>query len=308
MRKLGRNSSDSLELLLDTVCSMFGAILLIAILVALMAQTTKVVSSSDQASAEMLRRKIATAETDLAETQRLAARISVSAVNPNAALAEEKRQLEETLAAARAQRDRMSTQLQDQIARQTFDFSAEWKKLLADLRALERRQEETTNAIKTQEQNGARLNGRVAEISKLIQHEKEARIVTLRFPKERARTKRSFPIICKFGKIYPLRGADDRKNDKTIAWKATDGDSELTRPIEALGWTTTGHKADIDQLLRSVPKGEMYLTLYVYPDSFDAFHALRDQAAAAQIDFGVELEPAGANLIWGSKGTTPPPL
>ncbi len=41
---------------------------------------------------------------------------------------------------------------------------------------------------------------------------------------------------------------------------------------------------------------------------FAAFHALRDQAAAAQIDFGVELEPAGADLVWGSKGTTPPPL
>ena len=32
MRKLGRTNSDALELLLDTVCSMFGAILLIAIL------------------------------------------------------------------------------------------------------------------------------------------------------------------------------------------------------------------------------------------------------------------------------------
>lgn len=308
MRKLGRNSSDSLELLLDTVCSMFGAILLIAILVALMAQTTKVVSSSDQASAEMLRRKIATAEADLAETRRLAARIAAPAENPTTALAAEKQQLEQTLAAARAQRDRTSTQLQDQVARQTVDFSAEWKKLIADLRALERKQEETTNAIKTQDQNSARLNGRVAEISKLIQHEKEARVVTLRFPKERARTKRSLPIICKFGKIYPIMGADGRKNDTTIAWKAKGSDSELSRPIEALGWTTAGNKAAIDQLLRSVPKGEMYLTFYVYPDSFDAFRSLRDQAVAAQIEFGVELDPAGSDLIWGSEGSSPPPL
>ena len=307
MRKLGRTSSDALELLLDTVCSMFGAILLIAILVALMAQTAKVDSPSDQASAEMLRRKIATAEADLAETHRLTIQLAAPADSPSASLAAEKQQIEQALAAARAQRDRMSTQLQDQVARQTVDFSAEWKKLIADLRALERKQEEIINAIKAQDQNTARLNGRVAEISKLIQQEKEARVVTLRFPKERARTKRSLAVICKFGKIYPIVDADGRKNDSTIAWKAK-GDGELSRPVEALGWTVAGNKAAIDHLLRSVPKGEIYLAFYVYPDSFDAFHSLRDQAAAAQIEFGVELDRAGSDLIWGSEGSTPPPL
>ena len=307
MRKLGRTSSDALELLLDTVCSMFGAILLIAILVALMAQTAKVDSPSDQASAEMLRRKIATAEADLAETHRLTIQLAAPADSPSASLAAEKQQIEQALAAARAQRDRMSTQLQDQVARQTVDFSAEWKKLIADLRALERKQEEIANALKAQDQNSARLNGRVAEISKLIQQEKEARVVTLRFPKERARTKQSLAVICKFGKIYPIMDADGRKNDTAIAWTGK-GDGELSRPVEALGWTVAGNKAAIDHLLRSVPKGEIYLAFYVYPDSFDAFHSLRDQAAAAQIEFGVELDRAGSDLIWGSEGCTPPPL
>ena len=308
MRKLGRTRSDALELLLDTVCSMFGAILLIAILVALMAQTAKVSSSSDQASAEMLRRKIATAEADLAETQRLTAQLTAPADSPSTSLAAEKQQVEQALAAARGRRDRMSTQLQDQVARQTVDFSAEWKKLTADLRALERKQEEVNNASKAQEQNSARLNGRVAEISKLIQQEKEARVVTLRFPKERARTKRSLAVICKFGKIYPIVDAEGHKNENTIAWKAKSGDAELSRPIEALGWTTTGNKAAIDHLLDSVPKNEVYLAFYVYPDSFEAFRSMRDRAAAAQIEFGVELDRAGSDLIWGSEGSSPPPL
>jgi hypothetical protein len=308
MRTLGRTSSDALELLLDTVCSMFGAILLIAILVALMAQTAKVESTSDQASAEMLRRKIATAEADLAETHRLTAELAAPAGSPSASLAAERQQIEQALAAARVQRDRMSTQLQDQVARQTVDFSSEWKKLVADLRALERKQEEVANAIKAQDQNRARLDGRVAEISKLIQREKEARVVTLRFPKERARTKRSLAVICKFGKIYPIMDADGRKNDTTIAWKSKGGDAELSRPIEALGWTTAGNKAAIGHLLDSVPKGEIYLAFYVYPDSFEVFRSVRDQAAAAQIEFGVELDRAGSDLIWGSEGSSPPPL
>ena len=308
MRTLGRTSSDALELLLDTVCSMFGAILLIAILVALMAQTAKVESTSDQAGAEMLRRKIATAEADLTETHRLTGELTVPAESPSASLAAEKQQIEQALAAARAQRDRMSTQLHDQVARKTVDFSTEWKKLTADLRALERKQEEVANAIKSQDQNRARLDGRVAEISKLMQQEKEARVVTLRFPKERARTKRSLAVICKFGKIYPITDADGRKNDATIAWKSKGGDDELSRPIEALGWTTAGNKAAISHLLDSLPKGEIYLAFYVYPDSFEVFRSVRDQAAAAQIEFGMELDRAGSDLIWGSGGSSPPPL
>jgi hypothetical protein len=308
MRKLGRTSSDALELLLDTVCSMFGAILLIAILVALMAQTAKVESSSDEASAEMLQRKIATAEADLAETHRITAELTAPSDSPATDLVAEKQKVEQALAAARAQRDRMSTELQDHVARQTVDFSTEWKKLTADLRALERKQEDLSNAIKSQDQNSARVNGRVAEISKLIQKEKDVRVVTLRFPKERARTKRSLPIICKFGKIYPIMDAEGRKNDTSIAWTSKGRDAELSRPVEALGWTPAGNKAAIDNLLRSIPKGEIYLAFYVYPDSFDAFNALREQAAAAQLDFGVQLERAGSDLIWSSEGSSPPPL
>src|SRR4051812_12238361 len=98
---------------------MFGAILLIAILVALMAQTAKVESSGDQASAEMLRRKIATAEADLAEAHRLTAELATLTDSPTDDLSAEKEKVELALAAARAQRDQMSSQLQDHIARQT---------------------------------------------------------------------------------------------------------------------------------------------------------------------------------------------
>lgn len=308
MRKLGRTNSDALELLLDTVCSMFGAILLIAILVALMAQTAKVESSSDQASAEMLRRKIATAEADFTETHRLMEQLTGPTDSPAAALAAEKEKIDQALAAARAQRDRMNGQLQDQVTQQTVDYSAEWKRLTANLRALERKQEEINNAIKSQDQNRERLAGRTTEISKLIQQEKEARVVTLRFPKERARTKSSFAIICKFGKVYPILNADGRKNDTTIVWKAKGSDSEISNPVEALGWTTTGNQVAIDRLFQSLRKGDTYLAFYVYPDSFAAFRSVRDQGVAAQLEFGVELEPAGTVLLWGSKGSSPPPL
>jgi len=274
MRKLGRTSTDALELLLDTVCSMFGAILLIAILVALMAQTVKVETPADQASAEMMHRRIATAEADLAKTQR----------------------------------KQMSSQVQDLVAQETTDFSTEWKKLTGELRALQRHLQEVANEIKTQDENRARLEGRIAEINKLIQKEKDAHLVTLRFPKERARSKRALSIICKFGKIYPLLDVNGFKNDKTIAWTTKGEDSRLSTPIESLGWTVSDNKGAIDQILRNASKGEVYLAFYVYPDSFEVFRSLRDQAALQHLEFGVEFERAEYDLFWGSKGSSPPPL
>ena len=138
MRKLGANR-DSLELLLDTVCSMFGAILLIAILVALMAQTAHEDNSGVRASAEMLQRKIAIAECRPRRVR--AAHRRNSPCRPATAPARspaEKSRLEAALAAAREQSGSIQAQLQDHIARQTVDFGAEWKKLIANQRDLAR--------------------------------------------------------------------------------------------------------------------------------------------------------------------------
>jgi hypothetical protein len=308
MRKLGRSNSDSLELLLDTVCSMFGAIVLIAILVALLAQTAKVMPASAQASAEMVQRRIATAEADLAQLTALLKPLVVSAGDPTAALAAEKRQLEQALAAARGKQEQMKGQIQEQAAKETVDYGSESKKLSAELRNLERHRAELLNAIKTQQENRARLEGRAAEISKLIQREKDARVVTLRFPKERAQTKESFPIIFKYGKIFPLLDETGERNKRSIAWKSDDGDGHVSLTIETAGWDFKADRASVQNLLGKISARDYYLSLYVYPDSFSAFQSFRDYAAGSGWDFGIKLVRPSVTLIWGSKGTTPPPL
>jgi hypothetical protein len=308
MRKLARNSSDSLELLLDTVCSMFGAIVLIAILVALLAQTSKVEPSSVQASAEMTRRRIATAEADLAQVQALLAQLPKVKDDPTAALAMEKRQIEQLLAEARKRQVALGEQLQKQVAEQTVDFSAESQKLTIEQRALERRREELANARKTQDENRARLEGRLAEIDKLIHHENETRTVTLRFPKERARTKKSFPLILRYGKVYPLYDENLDRNEKSVTWKPAPGGSEFSSPIKNAGWEPTADRAAIQALAAKMKGDDRYLAFYVYPDSFDAFHQMRDFATANGWEFGLELVRAAEDLRWAAKGSAPPPL
>jgi len=306
MRKLGENR-DSLELLLDTVCSMFGAILLIAILVALMAQTTREDTSGQRAGAEIIQRKIATAAADLTETRRLIAQTGMPASATAAELAAEKRQLIATLAEARAEGERVQAQLQDHIKRQTVDHSGEWKQLMADQRDLASQQAELENEIKTQDQNTARLNSRAADIIRAIKAEKESRVVSLRFPREHRSGKHFVSIVCKFGKIYPLMDGDGKKNQTSVVWSEK-GSAELAQPVEALGWTLPENKSALDDFLNKINQSEFYIVFFVYPDSLDTYHALRDAVTAAHLDFGLELQRTGSELLMGAEGITPPAL
>ena len=306
MRKLGRSTSDSLELLLDTVCSMFGAIMLIAILVALLAQTGKVDSSAERSTAEMLERKIVAASADLALAQRLRDQLSQPADVNTAALAAEKRRMEQAVVALREKERSTDKQVGEQVSRQSADFSVEWKKLGAELAALERQQTEAANTIKAQDQNSERLRMRAAEMVKLTQTEKDARVAKLRFPKERARLKKSFAIIFKYGRVYPLHDESSIRNRRTIEWKTHD-DADESIPIRDKGWTKED-RVEIEGFLRKLPKGDFYLGFYVYPDSYEIFRATRDAAVAMGLEFGLEIIKGGSGMYWGTRGTTPPPL
>jgi hypothetical protein len=305
MRKLGNR--DSLELLLDTVCSMFGAILLIAILVALMAQTRRVDNPGERAGTEIFQRKIAATEADLAETRRLIAQTGTPSSTTAAELAAEKKQLVAALKQAKSENEHVQSQLQAHITRQTVDYSAEWKKLVGDQGEFKRQQNELENEIKTQDQKAAEFNSRAKASVGAIKAEKESRIVTLRFHKEHAGSKRPVPIICKFGRIYPLINADGKKNETTVVWSKKDS-GEIAKPIEALGWILPDNKSALEDLFNSVHKSEYFITFLVYPDSFDVYHSVRDMATAAQLDFGLELDRTGSELVFGAEGSAPPPL
>jgi hypothetical protein len=306
MRK-PRGNGDSLELLLDTVCSMFGAILLIAILVALMAQTTRDEDSGARAGEQILQRKISTTEADLAETRRLLAQTATPSTTSATALAAEKRELLAAIAEARAENDQLQAQLQDHISRQTVDYGAAWKKLIRDQRSLEEQQKALAAEIRAQEEKTARLNSRADDLAHAIKTEKESRVVNLRLPKEHANAKRILPIICRYGRLYPLMDAQGKRNETTLVWSQK-GSGSVARPVEALGWALPENKSALEDLFNGVHKSEYYIGFFVYPDSTEAFHTARELATAAQLDFGLELDRPGTDLNWGADGTTPPAL
>jgi hypothetical protein len=300
-------SGDSLELLLDTVCSMFGAITLIAILVGLLANTGDPHSTARQSSADMTRRRIATAEADLKDAESLKVRLPKPDDSQIAASAIERKQLVEDLKEARKNEARASKDLQDSLRGQGESLNNDWNKLEQDRKALQRRIAEETNAIKAQEENARRLQLRIKEIGGQIQHEKEGRVVKLRFPREREKTKQPYPIICKFGKIYPVRDASMEQNMTMIKW-VNEGRGKLSIPIDSEGWSPEKDEPAIRGMFHALSGSEFYVIFIVFPDSFDAYHDLRDRVTSAKLDFGLSIEPVNASIHWSEDGHTPPPL
>lgn len=308
MKARRRFTGDSLDLLLDTVCSMFGAITLIAILVALLARSGQAVVKTDgKAEAEILERRIVTAEADLKAAQQLREQPNPVEHPAFAVALTEKRKLTAALEVARARREEATQALVARTSAQDANVSQEVKELAASRSALERRTAELVNTLSSRGQDIARLKSRAEDLEKQLGEERRSRVIALRLPKERARTKRAFSLIVKFGMVYAVCDSTMTRNTRSITW-TTDGNRYVSTPIETMGMSPNSDAESIATLLRTVSPSEFYITYFVYPDSITAFRAVRAQAVAAGFDVGFEILPAGNRLIWGPDGTLPSPL
>jgi hypothetical protein len=297
-------SGDSLDLLLDTMCNTFGGIIMIAILVALLAQKSpSPIVPAERARSEMTERRLANAETELAAARALRAQLEVTASPALADRANERQRLADALRVAQTTADAQASQTAQSAAMKSADPG----KILADLAAKsaaqERRASDVQNALAAQSQNSERLRTRLAELATQIEKEFDTRTKQLRLPKERAKTKGPFNVILKFGRAYPLTDSRGERNVKSIEWSERLS-SHRARPIVGSG----DDAASLTRLFQALTREEVYVAFYVYPDAFETFAAAREAAANAGLDYGLEIVRAGTELSFGSDGTSPPPL
>ena len=100
MRKLRPNSEESLDLLLDTLCNVFGGIILISCLLALLTQHTNNIAKSDADASGLKGRLLAerheAATNELAALKQLADKLAASGQGEVLKLADERDQLRAT--------------------------------------------------------------------------------------------------------------------------------------------------------------------------------------------------------------------
>ncbi len=316
-RKLVR--ADSLDLLLSTMTSSFGGIILIAILVALVSHGAKKATDNSriaESNTEMMERRIAKAKTDIADASTLQTSLQTSLSAPKTA----------EIATLLKQRDRLKAQVDETTNRvaglagnantaqseNNADPSDLLRSLNKELNDLRRQKTEEANRQSAITDNSDRLKARLADLATELEKDQSQHIRKLRLPKEREKSKQAFNFILRYNRLYPLLTVIDGElspNRDALNWEdLDDGDGVRVRPIEGAGLDLATDREKILAILQKIPHDDHYAASYVYGDSFQAFNAFKQLVTDAGLDYGWEPEISLQTLIFGEKGTSPPPL
>ncbi len=298
-----RGQSDSLDLLLDTICNTFGGIIFIACLVTLLTResNTGPHRAMEQADVDMLKRRIDVATSDIEKLEALIAQQT------------ERRAAVSTLAARRDELTDAITEMRAKAAdagRQAADQppSGELQRLRAANRPLRNEIERLLNAVTSSEKEIARLESRQKELAKKTAAAKTQNREQLRFPKEGKQEKSPFWVILKHGRIYPVRGDNGDLNNTTLIWEPVGDEGQRVTPRPAAGAVLPAEAENLAAQLRAVSSGRQYLTVCLFPDSYDTWREYRRIAQSVGLEYGLKFFNKNDDLFMSKNGSTPPPL
>jgi len=313
MRKSRFNNSDSTGLLLDTVCNVFGGIILIAILVALLAQETESQAPPDSvndAKVQLLQRQLDRKMANIAIQQERRSKLEQEWAKQNNP---KTKTLVESLASSKQSLAELQTKLN-----RNRDELKELLILNSDT-LLEKIEQDLANARKESVQQEVNLNEMQSEFAALKEKEqallaqrkdaKEQQTLRMRLPRERAITKSPVWVIVRHGKLYPthLRSQSGNKilNKESIKWdEGVIGDKAF--PIASKGINISANNTAWSRYLNSINRVDEFLSFAVWPDSFAAFNFAKRQAVGLRIEYGWEPEPEDYEIVFVSTGGTVP--
>ncbi len=307
----GASDSDSLELLLDTLCNVFGGIVLIACLLAIIPrQTIKFpLVPSETASAAMLERRTITAREEMIRLESEIERLEISTDPKLAELQMRRDSLRKLHERWRNDyKDRQNQEFSEADARALVAqgnpeaLSERLKELKLQRSSSEGIENAASEKIRFLEQRSANLHDECKNIAK-------GKAQLLRFPRERPSGNSPSPIILRYDAIYPLAiGTDFGANDSVRRAASSGSDSFRAEPIRGRGISLPSTDKQLALTLKEAADKGLYVTLYLYPDSHHALSGLKDALAKADISYGLEFVKSDRSLSFGSEGTSPPKL
>jgi hypothetical protein len=307
----GASDSDSLELLLDTLCNVFGGIVLIACLLAILPRQKmkSPLVPSETASAAMLERRMITVREEMIRIEAEIGRIE-SSTDPKLGEVQLRRD------SLRRVHERLGNDHKDRQKRESSEADA--RALVAQgnpevlterLRELNLRRSSTegiesvaTEKIRFLEQRSANLLEESANIA-------QGNTQLLRFPRERPSDDSPFPIILRYDAVYPLViGADFGLNNSIRRTTTSANDGFRAEPIRGRGIAAPGKDEQLAATLKKAAGERLYVTLYLYPDSHLVLSGLKEALAKAKISYGLEFVKSERSLSFGAEGSMPPKL
>jgi hypothetical protein len=304
-----RTPSDSLYLLLDTLCNAFGGIILLAVLVVLLTNKERSLDSNPSESSELLQRRLKLAQNDLQKAeelfQSLQKRVEDQRWKAQIALVKDRKALQEELARTRDDANRASKELESANA---ADPAERLKFLNARLAEAQAFKLEARNRLAADQENVVRLHqrlqdllGQVTTLTKEIER-------PVRLPIEHETGKKAIFLIARYGRIYSCRNPDLSINETEIVWTKA-GESTTAEPIRGKGIDVILAPEAFRRFLSSQSQDAVYLAFCVFEDSFPVF--LRAKQIAADAGFAYGWEPFRSEegpVVFGSQGHKPKPL
>jgi len=286
-RRRSTFSSDSLELLLDTICNVFGGIILMAVLVVLLTQTTAG-RLPDPEPADIER--AFQVQRLRFERQKLERRL--------ADLEEHRRQIGETFQATTSESGERLADAHNQFQEAVHEASDRLQQMNATEKDTHR---EHSRAEEQLDEARRRLNEKEEELAQLqddLRHAESAISRKVRLPHRRGTAAgRALYYVVKGKRAYALEG---------VRWYGGThraGDCEVTpvahhqaakvKPIDGEGYPAPLDGSNAGAFRASLmrhPAGSHYLVFFVYDDStsYASFQALKDVAVNARYAYTVE--------------------
>jgi len=307
--KTGRfTQSDSTGLLLDTVCNVFGGIILIALLVALLAQETESKLKLDvnpDARMELLQRR---GGRIIAENKRVRVKNGELEKELAALTHPAIGELLGNVEAAKQELARMRDSLADK-QRELEISNVDAEDLLE---ILDKANAEADAELTREESQALKLEGQLSQLKRQEQElvaqrdsAKEKQTVRLRLPKERSTGKEQVWVLVRYGRLYPTflrqRGRSFQ-NEISIRWTERLS-SHKAEPKPGKGLNMAGWKS----YLRQLDSRSEFVAFAVWPDSYTAFNAAKVAAVARGMSYGWDIQESGEEIYFGSSGTVPKP-
>jgi hypothetical protein len=284
MRRPQRNHEDSLDMLLDTMANMFGCIMFIAILVAILSGSGGLPSRDvSEAAVSATERGLEHLEQEVREMEEAAAFAERAFVDNR-----EVRELLRIIAQLEQDRERALARLERATAiwQQVKTSESDFSKQLAATDAIRRAAEAEIERI---EREMVRL--------------RESRTVRARLPVERATRKRPKHVILRQGRFFEVYVGSGQDYGRPVS---TDVVTQKVAGMTHISVVAGGGVRITEEIQRearwrsmcsSLDPARHFLYIVVFPDSYAEFSIVKQAAITAGLEYQVVPVDAESNLV-----------
>jgi hypothetical protein len=294
MSRKADNQEGSLELLLDTICNTFGGILFISILVVILLNSSSR-QIAETVSNQAVQEELQQWQEQLAQTD----------------------QALQTLEAAFREQEAIERQIVDPELRETMERLREAQRLQIEM-GRQRREDlaqitqARRDALDAQQQHAQLQQQKAETLRQLVQIRREldqeiaARTRAARLPRLRETSRSEVVFFLSRGRLACYARVDAGGNlvpnpDEVSEERDAEGKAYI-QPKAGKGITVDpngGSAADIDNRLRSLDSDQYYLAVFVMPNSFEHFQAVKERMVSNGFEYRLIPFPADGKVYLG---------